>query len=258
MDTTDTTKTGTREDEARAEAGTDDTVTGTSASAKNASAESKAAATDPKEAATAKPAGAAGTTTTDKSPADGGTAEKAGKGAGEGALMSGEKPATGGGEPVAGTDGEAAAADDVLLVEEEPAQRRSPVGAGVAAVVSAGLGLASVTGTWLGTVMSERQTLVGQIKVQSGKATDQLAAVYGQPWHTTALVNAVFAVLALLVGLLGVSGRGPAWVRSVAWGGVVLGLIGLVIAALTYFGVLAGVPQLPAGAGAGAGGGATG
>ncbi|WP_411123308.1 hypothetical protein [Streptomyces sp. x-19] len=157
--------------------------------------------------------------------------------------------------------GSGAAEDDQEEAGDETADETAadPAGApatgaaaGAGAVVAAGLGLASVTGTWLSTLLAERQTLLGQIKLQSGKATDQIAAVYGAPWHTTALVNGVFAVLAMLVAAVVLTGRRPAWVRAVAWGGLVLGLLGLVISAGMYLDLFASMPSLPKGAGGGA------
>ncbi|AKA06178.1 membrane protein [Streptomyces noursei ZPM] len=188
--------------------------------------------------------------------------EETGKAKGE----AGKAPAGGEGSdtaPATTTDADADAASDTDAesdadadadaedaTPEEPAAAGAAAGAG--AVVAAGLGLASVTGTWLSTLLAERQTLLGQIKLQSGKATDQIAAVYGAPWHTTALVNGVFAVLAMLVAAVVLTGRRPAWVRAVAWGGLVLGLLGLVISAGMYLDLFASMPSLPKGAGGGA------
>ncbi|MGW5117431.1 hypothetical protein ACWEQ8_18650 [Streptomyces noursei] len=190
--------------------------------------------------------------------------EETGKAKGE----AGKAPAGGEGSdtaPATTTDADADAASDTDAesdaesdadADAEDATPEEPVAAGAAAgagaVVAAGLGLASVTGTWLSTLLAERQTLLGQIKLQSGKATDQIAAVYGAPWHTTALVNGVFAVLAMLVAAVVLTGRRPAWVRAVAWGGLVLGLLGLVISAGMYLDLFASMPSLPKGAGGGA------
>ncbi|MER7984625.1 hypothetical protein ABTY53_03310 [Streptomyces noursei] len=184
--------------------------------------------------------------------------EETGKAKGE----AGKAPAGGAGSdpaPATTTDADADAESDADAeydadaddaTPEEPAASGAAAGAG--AVVAAGLGLASVTGTWLSTLLAERQTLLGQIKLQSGKASDQIAAVYGAPWHTTALVNGVFAVLAMLVAAVVLSGRRPAWVRAVAWGGLVLGLLGLVISAGMYLDLFASLPSLPKGPGGGA------
>ncbi|UQA92962.1 hypothetical protein [Streptomyces halobius] len=139
-------------------------------------------------------------------------------------------------------------ADDASSAPEAPS---AGVAAGAGAVVAAGLGLASVTGTWLGTLMAERQALVGQIKLQSGRATDQIATLYGAPWHTTALVNGVFALLAVLVATVVLTRPRTTWVRAVAWGGLALGVLGLLISAGMYFDLFASLPSIPKGAGAG-------
>lgn len=126
------------------------------------------------------------------------------------------------------------------------------VAAGAGAVVAAGLGLASVTGTWLGTLMAERQQLVGQIKLQSRQASDQIAAMYGTPWHTTAMVNGVFALLAVLVGAVVLTRPRSTWVRAVAWGGLALGVLGILISAGMYLDMFGSLPSIPKGAGPGA------
>ncbi|MGW7573209.1 hypothetical protein [Streptomyces sp. NPDC054765] len=128
------------------------------------------------------------------------------------------------------------------------------VAAGAGAVVAAGLGLASVTGTWLGTTLAERANLMGQIKIQSGKAqaADQISAVYGASWHTNALVNGVFALLAAIAAVLVLTRERATWVRAVAWGGLALGVLGILISAGMYldlFGNMPTVPKAPTGAG---------
>ncbi|MEU5011916.1 hypothetical protein AB0G35_16750 [Streptomyces sp. NPDC021749] len=134
------------------------------------------------------------------------------------------------------------------LDQDAPAPPAAPsVAAGAGAVVAAGLGLASVTGTWLGTLMAERQTLMGQINLQAGKATDQISAMYGTPWHTTALVNGVFAVLAALVAAVVLTRPRATWVRAVAWGGLALGVLGLLISAGMYLDLFGSMPTIPKG-----------
>ncbi|MFE1172656.1 hypothetical protein [Streptomyces sp. NPDC058773] len=131
-----------------------------------------------------------------------------------------------------------------------PAAQSSGVAAGAGAVIAAGLGVASVSGTWLGTVMAERANLMGQIKLQSGKASDQIAAVYGASWHTNALVNGVFALLAAIAATVVLTRPRATWVRAVAWGGLALGVLGILISAGMYldlFGSMPTVPKAPAG-----------
>ncbi|SNS75544.1 hypothetical protein [Actinacidiphila glaucinigra] len=117
---------------------------------------------------------------------------------------------------------------------------------GAAAVVGAALGLASLTGTWLGTVLAERRQLIGQINTSSGSPAQQIEQIYGAPWHTTAAVNGVCALVALvLLGAVLLAGRNSApWVRAVAWGGLALGVLGLFVAAGTWFDLFGGLPTV--------------
>ncbi|MBR8639501.1 hypothetical protein KEF29_09790 [Streptomyces tuirus] len=128
----------------------------------------------------------------------------------------------------------------------------SGVGQGAAAVVSAALGVVSLTGSWLGTVAAARQNLVGQLETAQGASVaKQIQAVYGDAWQTTALWGGLFAVIALVVGVatlarpaFGTPGRIQApWIKSVAWAGVALGVIGLFLAVLKYTGILLGLPS---------------
>ncbi|MYX34221.1 MULTISPECIES: hypothetical protein [unclassified Streptomyces] len=131
---------------------------------------------------------------------------------------------------------------------ETPGSADAPAGVvpGAAAVVGAALGLASLTGTWLGTVLAERRQLIGQINTSSGSPAQQIEQIYGAPWHTTAAVNGVCALVALVVlGAVLLAGRNAApWVRAVAWGGLALGVLGLCVAAGTWFDLFGGLPSV--------------
>lgn len=117
---------------------------------------------------------------------------------------------------------------------------------GAAAVVGAALGLASLTGTWLGTVLAERRQLIGQIETSSGSAAQQIEQIYGAPWHTTAVVNGACALVALVVlGAVLLAARNAApWVRAVAWGGLALGVLGLFVAGGMWFDLFGGLPAV--------------
>ncbi|MET8676685.1 hypothetical protein ABZW18_03550 [Streptomyces sp. NPDC004647] len=154
----------------------------------------------------------------------------------------------GGTEPAEPTGTEPTDPTDADL-DDEPEYIEVPastgIGAGAGAVVGAALGLASITGTWAGRLAAERQQLIGQIKTSSGgaQAQDQIAALYGTPWHTTAVFNGFFAVIALIVAgaVLLLPTVKPAavpqapWIRAVAWSGVALGALGLLISGALYF-----------------------
>ncbi|MFD5870118.1 hypothetical protein [Streptomyces sp. NPDC060322] len=164
---------------------------------------------------------------------------------------------------VAATD---AAAEDGLEVDLEPdpyaeaeaeAAAAAGVGTGAAAVVSAGLGIVSLSGAWTGRVAAERETLLGQIKTSGGgSAAQQISEIYGDAWHTTALVNGLFALLALLVGVFvlvrpafGTPSLRPqaGWVRSVAFAGVALGVLGVLISVGMYLDLFVALPSAAGG-----------
>ncbi|MFZ4297441.1 hypothetical protein ACOZE3_05865 [Streptomyces cinereoruber] len=125
-----------------------------------------------------------------------------------------------------------------------PAGKETGVGAGAAAVVSAALGAVALTGTWTGKVVSERETLVGQIKTSgSGTPAQQISEIYGDAWHSTALVNGAFALVALIVAVaVLLLPRHPSWVRAVATAGAVLAGLGLLLSIGTYFDLFLSLP----------------
>ncbi|WSQ11993.1 hypothetical protein OG604_31900 [Streptomyces sp. NBC_01231] len=159
-------------------------------------------------------------------------------------------------------DGDAGNADagdaDVedLAARKIEDERPAGVGQGAGAVVSAALGVVSLTGSWVGTIAAARQSLVGQMGAQSTNSSDiskLLKDGYGDAWHATALWGGVFALLALVVGVVvlarpafGAPGKPQAvWIKSVSWGGVALGVIGLLLAVLKYTDVLLALPSVP-------------
>ncbi|MET9139591.1 hypothetical protein [Streptomyces parvulus] len=126
------------------------------------------------------------------------------------------------------------------------------VGQGAGAVVSAGLGIVSLTGSWVGTVASARESLIGQLQSTSTSDVGGLIEKgYGNAWQATAMWGGIFALVALIVGVVvlarpafGAPGRPQApWIKSVAWAGVGLGVIGLLLAVLKYTDVLLGLPS---------------
>ncbi|MEV0975709.1 hypothetical protein [Streptomyces sp. NPDC049915] len=127
----------------------------------------------------------------------------------------------------------------------------SGVGQGAGAVVAAALGVVSLTGGWTGTVASARESLIGQLHTSSSSSVATMVKEgYGDAWQATALWAGLFALAALVVGAVvlarpafGAPGRPQApWIKSVAWAGVSLGVIGLLLAVLKYTDVLLGLP----------------
>ncbi|KUM91517.1 hypothetical protein AQI88_36715 [Streptomyces cellostaticus] len=159
-------------------------------------------------------------------------------------------------EAEAGTEGAQPAGQPTEETEANGAapQEKTPsgVGQGAAAVVSAALGLVSLSGGWIGTVAAARETLVGQLQTSSNAGVaQQVKEVYGDAWHTTALWAGLFALAALITGVVvlarpafGAPGRPQAaWIKSVAWAGVSLGVIGLLLAVLKYSDALLALPS---------------
>ncbi|MEV7404677.1 hypothetical protein AB0N93_30355 [Streptomyces sp. NPDC091267] len=144
---------------------------------------------------------------------------------------------------------------------EEPGKESSGLGVAAAAVVSAGLGVVTLSGGWTSRVAAERETLLGQMKTASGgSAAQQISEIYGDAWHATALVNGLFGLVALLVGVFVLVrpafGRPSAhpqagWVRAVATAGIVLGVLGVLIAVCMYFDLIVALPTAPAAPAAG-------
>ncbi|MGW8066468.1 hypothetical protein ACVV2G_30340 [Streptomyces ziwulingensis] len=127
------------------------------------------------------------------------------------------------------------------------------VGQGAGAVVSAGLGIVSLTGSWVGTVASDRESVFGQLETSSSSDVQtMLEKGYGEAWQATAFWGGVFALIALIVGVVvlvrpafGAPGKPQAaWIKSVSWAGVALGVIGLILAVLKYTDVILAVPSV--------------
>lgn len=142
--------------------------------------------------------------------------------------------------------------DSELDSEDEPFEQVGGVGAAASAIVAAGLGLVALSGTWVSRVVAERQTLIGQIESVNAAITEaKIAALYGDAWHQTALVNGVFSTLALLLAVFvlarpafGAPGRIlPTWIRSVSWAAVMLGALGVLLFGLMYFDILLPLPK---------------
>ncbi|MET7629005.1 MULTISPECIES: hypothetical protein [unclassified Streptomyces] len=145
------------------------------------------------------------------------------------------------------------------LEDDDSDRAPSGLGAAAAAVVAAGLGVVGLTGAWTGRVVAERETLLGQMKTASGgSVARQISEIYGDAWHSTALVNGLFALLALLVGVFALvrpafgapaKDPQPGWVRAVATAGIALGVLGVLISVGMYFDLIVALPAASAAAG---------
>ncbi|MFF1731055.1 MULTISPECIES: hypothetical protein [unclassified Streptomyces] len=160
-------------------------------------------------------------------------------------------------EAADGTEADADLAADADLYDgpfapAEPVENSSGAGQGAGAVVSAALGVVALSGSWVATVASARESLIGQLQTSQGASVaKQVSEVYGDSWHATALVGGAFALLALIVGAVvlarpafGAPGRPQAvWIKSVAWAGVSLGVLGLLLAVAKYTDILMALPS---------------
>ncbi|MFE6753415.1 hypothetical protein ACFVDQ_07420 [Streptomyces sp. NPDC057684] len=142
--------------------------------------------------------------------------------------------------------------DDEQFAIAAPGEDSSGAGQGAGAVVSAALGVVALSGSWVATVASARESLIGQLQTsQSASVAKQVSEVYGDSWHATALVGGIFALLALIVGAVvlarpafGAPGKPQAvWIKSVAWAGVSLGVLGLLLAVAKYTDILMALPS---------------
>ncbi|MFI6356825.1 hypothetical protein ACIBJF_30120 [Streptomyces sp. NPDC050743] len=170
-----------------------------------------------------------------------------------GGAQSADSPEAEGAEEADGTE-EAELAAQAEGAEDGDVGGKAPsgVGQGAGAVVSAALGFVSLSGGWIGTIAGAREQLVGQLRTSStASVATQIKAVYGNAWHSTALWAGLFALAALLTGVVvlarpafGAPGRPQApWIKSVAWAGVSLGVIGLLLAVLKYSDALLALPS---------------
>ncbi|MDC0771154.1 hypothetical protein [Streptomyces sp. HD] len=193
-----------------------------------------------------------GTKTVDETGAETGTETKTDDEKANVVKTTAATAATGVADEVAEGD-EAEAGDEVTAEATEAGP--SGVGQGAAAVVSAVLGLVSLTGGWIGTVASARQNIIAQLESSSSSSqnvSQLLERGYGDAWNATALTAGLFALAALIVGVgvlarpaFGAPGKPQApWIKSVAWAGVSLGVIGLLMAVLKYTDVLLGLPSV--------------
>jgi hypothetical protein len=135
--------------------------------------------------------------------------------------------------------------DDDEDDEEEAGSGLVSGGFGLAAL---GLAFVSITGSWFGTSFTAYKSIKTQLQYTSTQETgaQQLASVV-DGWRDTAVFGGIFALAALLSGAgvlaapnLLLSGKTPGWARGAALAGVILGLVGLLLALLTYFHVIPG------------------
>lgn len=129
------------------------------------------------------------------------------------------------------------------------------IAAGAAAITAGGLAITSLGGNWLGDVLSQRQSLIGQINTANSAADAIIKQRYTDVWHKTAFVSMGFAIAAIVIaaatlflGAFAAKQQAPVWVRVLTWGALILGVIGLGVSAAMYFDLFTGTISVPAGA----------
>ncbi|MFZ3597101.1 hypothetical protein [Streptomyces sp. BH104] len=146
---------------------------------------------------------------------------------------------------------EAAAEAELADLAKAEADKPSGVGQGAGAIVSVALGIVGLSGGWLGTIASARAQLEGQLTTaQSAGIAKQISAMYGEAWHSAALVGGLFSLVALVIGAavlarpaFGAPGKAQApWIKSTAWAGLAVGVIGLLLAVAKYTDLILGMP----------------
>ncbi|MEU7599542.1 hypothetical protein AB0B78_24205 [Streptomyces sp. NPDC040724] len=151
----------------------------------------------------------------------------------------------------AALEDETFAADEDEDDETEAAQP-GHVGSAAFAIVSAGLGVVALSGSWVAGIVSERASIAARLELsQAADANAQIAAQFVDPWHTTAMVNGVFSALALIIATFVLALPAfstpernlPTWVRSVSWAGIGLGALGVLLFVLMYFDLLLAIPK---------------
>jgi hypothetical protein len=147
----------------------------------------------------------------------------------------------------------AATGDGAELAEEQAPPGSSAAGfvLGALGFVSAGLGLVSLTGMTLSGMLRRRANIEAQIQSSlSGSGGNPIQAAYNAPWQDTAVVNGVTGIVAAVLGAVVLIIAAPRietrrWQQPVALAGVILGVIGIVIAIGMYTGAFAPAPQIP-------------
>ncbi|MFJ9941741.1 hypothetical protein [Streptomyces erythrochromogenes] len=162
---------------------------------------------------------------------------------------------------VAATDADAdsvltdADLDDDFAEDQADAEQTGHVGSAAFAIVSAGLSVVALSGSWVAGIVSERASIAARLELsQAADANAQIAAQFVDPWHTTAMVNGVFSALALIIATFVLALPAfstpertlPTWVRSVSWAGIGLGALGILLFVLMYFDLLLAIPKAAA------------
>lgn len=144
------------------------------------------------------------------------------------------------------------------LDEDEDTEETAGSGlvSGAFGLTALAFAVTSLTGGWIGNIYGNRAQynteLHAKAATSQAQSTQNSLDAFGSGWHAQAAVSGIFALAALLFGAgvlaspgLLLSGRTPAWARGAALGAVIIGAVGLLLAVLTWFGLLAPVLKSP-------------
>ena len=147
--------------------------------------------------------------------------------------------------------------EELLEIDDDGADDSEGSGAvaGAFGLSALAFGIVSLGGNWLGTVFGSRSQYFSDLHAKNAttqtQSTQNTLDSFHSNWHAQAAVGGIFALAALLIGALVLlspslllSGKSPAWARATALAGVITGFVGLLLAILVWFNVLA--PGLPA------------
>jgi hypothetical protein len=142
--------------------------------------------------------------------------------------------------------------DELLEIDEdeEGEEEGSGLLSGAFGFTALALGFLSLSGSWLGSVYNSRAETSSQLFAKAATTQTQENQIgvnaLASGWHAQAVIGGIFGLAALLVGAgvllapnLLLSGKAPAWARAAGIAGIVLAIVGLILAVLTWYGVLA-------------------
>lgn len=142
--------------------------------------------------------------------------------------------------------------DELLEIEDDDGEESEGSGAvaGAFGLASLAFGIVSLGGNWLGTVFGSRSQYFSELHAKSATTQTQQTQTsldaFHSNWHGQAALGGIFALAALLIGAfvllspsLLLSGKSPSWARATALAGIMVGFIGLLLAILVWFNVLA-------------------
>jgi len=142
--------------------------------------------------------------------------------------------------------------EELLEIEDDDADGSEGSGAvaGAFGLTALVFGIVSLGGNWLGAVFGNRSQYFSELHAKTATTQTQSTQIsldaFHSNWHAQAALGGIFALAALLIGAfvllspsLLLSGKSPAWARATALAAIIVGAIGLLLAILVWFNLLA-------------------